>query len=691
MKDRLGKQIFKNIILYFLLIIIIEILVRINIHIDILNYALIRIVISSLILSSVLALLTSFFSNKVNKVLRIVISFLLALYAWVQINLFNYLGFFMGIGNAEQGTKIVDYIKDFIQSSKIQSYFVFVPFILITIYEIFLSKRVKEYKLSKTYVFNFKIESHKNKILTRLSILLIIILLNGLYFFTFTLSFMQNKLQTISNKELLLSNDNSNLSVSQFGVYVYGISDIIVNTFNIEYESDYTFSNNNFNNNEVETDYNRVIDDSSWNALIENETSSTYNKLNNYFINREITPKNDKTGIYKDKNLIVILMESVNYIAINEERYPTIYKLWSEGTSFRNNYSPKNNCSTGNNEMTVMTSLFTINHTCTANKYKKNVYPESIFNMFNNIGYSTSSYHDYIDHYYSRKTIHKNMGSGAYYNAQDLGIKWSSVYEEWPSDVDLIKTSTPKFINEDKFMVFLSTVTTHQTYNVHSEYGDKNLDKLTDADLSTTTKRYMSKMYELEYALKLLLEELEAAGKLEDTVIAMFADHYPYGLSNKQINSVLDYDVNVNNEVDRTPMIIYNAGQEPEIVEDYTSIIDLLPTLLNMFDINYDPRLYLGRDIFSDYEHRTYFYDGSWQDEKGFYNSSKGKFIPKDENVAYTDEKIVEINKEIALRQSMSSLAIKNDYFNYLFKGLEKYNVVDEEIESGEINESSNS
>ena len=505
------------------------------------------------------------------------------------------------------------------------------------------------------------------------------------------ITILQHKLQTISNKELLLSNDNSNLSVSQFGVYVYGISDIIVNTFNIEYESDYTFSNNNFNNNEVETDYNRFIDDSSWNALIENETSSTYNKLNNYFINREITPKNDKTGIYKDKNLIVILMESVNYIAIDEERYPTIYKLWSEGTSFRNNYSPKNNCSTGNNEMTVMTSLFTINHTCTANKYKKNVYPESIFNMFNNIGYSTSSYHDYIDHYYSRKTIHKNMGSGAYYNAQDLGIKWSSVYEEWPSDVDLIKTSTPKFINEDKFMVFLSTVTTHQTYNVHSEYGDKNLDKLTDADLSTTTKRYMSKMYELEYALKLLLEELEAAGKLEDTVIAMFADHYPYGLSNKQINSVLDYDVNVNNEVDRTPMIIYNAGQEPVIVEDYTSIIDLLPTLLNMFDINYDPRLYLGRDIFSDYEHRTYFYDGSWQDEKGFYNSSKGKFIPKDENVAYTDEKIVEINKEIALRQSMSSLAIKNDYFNYLFKGLEKYTIAEEEIESGEINESSNS
>ena len=123
-------------------------------------------------------------------------------------------------------------------------------------------------------------------------------------------------------------------------------------------------------------------------------------------------------------------MESVNYIAIDKDRYPTIYKLWSEGTSFRNNYSPRNSCSTGNNEMTVMTSLFTINQTCTANRYKNNIYPESVFNMFKDLDYVTTSYHDYGDHYYSRKTIHKNMGSGQYYNASDLNIKWSSLYEE---------------------------------------------------------------------------------------------------------------------------------------------------------------------------------------------------------------------------------------------------------------------
>ena len=134
-------------------------------------------------------------------------------------------------------------------------------------------------------------------------------------------------------------------------------------------------------------------------------------------------------------------------------------------------------------------------------------------------------------------------------------------------------------------------------------------------------------------------------------------------------------------------MIIYNYGQEPEIVEDYTSLVDLLPTLLNMFGINYDPRLYLGNDIFSDYDHRAYFADGSWQDETGYYNASKGVFTPKDESNTYTNQEIININKQINLKQQMSALAIKNDYFNYLFKKIEEYSNISYIANSSNRNE----
>src|SRR5574344_505346 len=120
-------------------------------------------------------------------------------------------------------------------------------------------------------------------------------------------------------------------------------------------------------------------------------------------------------------------------------------------------------------------------------------------------------------------------------------------------------------------------------------------------------------------------------------------------------------------------MIIYNSTIEPQKVTKYTSIIDLLPTLLNMFDLNYDPRLYLGHDIFSNYSDRTVFADGSWQDSIGYYSSTTGAFSPIDPNKTYTDEELININNEITTRQKMSALAIKNNYFNYLNNALIKY------------------
>jgi len=671
MKRKLGKQIFKDTSIFCIYIFLLEMIVKINTHNSIIDWSTLRILIGSLTIGLLLGLFINLFNGRTKKIISTIIALILAVYAFAEINMYSYVGFFMGIGNAEQGTKIIDYVKDVAAVSSWQSYLIFIPLILLIVYIWWLEKFINRKKLEKTTIFVFKNDSFFKRSLAFNIGVIALIGLAGLYYISLNVSFMQNKLQSISNTSLLLSSDNSNLSVSQFGVFAYGLSDIAIQTFKIEENEIYAYSG--VKAKKEQTDNTRYIDDTAWNYIIENENNSTYNKLNNYFINREITDKNEYTGIFKDKNLIVILMESTNLISINEKEYPTLYKMYSEGISFRNNYTPRNNCSTGNNEMTAMTSLFTINNTCTANKYKNNVYPEAVFNIFNNAGYITSSYHDYTEHYYYRKTIHPNMGSMAYYNVEDLGIKWNSKYEEWPSDVDLVEKATPKFIDEDKFMAFLTTVTPHQPYLSYSEYGDKHLSELSDYDYSKPVKRYMSKLKELDASLELLLEKLEEAGKLDDTVIALFCDHYPYGLTNSQINEVLDYDVRVNNEVDRTPMIIYNSTIEAKEVYNYTSIIDLLPTLLNMFDLEYDPRLYLGVDVMSKTTGRTVFADGSWQDEVGYYSSTTGKFKPINEDITYTDEELIEINNEITTRQKMSALAIKNNYFKYLNNATQEY------------------
>ena len=48
--------------------------------------------------------------------------------------------------------------------------------------------------------------------------------------------------------------------------------------------------------------------------------------------------------------------------------------------------------------------------------------------------------------------------------------------------------------------------------------------------------------------------------------------------------------------------------------------IDVLPTVYNLFGLNYDSRLLMGRDIFSEEEHIVILSDRSWITDKGKYN-----------------------------------------------------------------------
>lgn len=663
-----------------------------------LGFPLIRIAISSFIISLLLSYILHFTPKIFQRIINTLYMFFVSIYSFVEFGLFNFIGFFMGMGNAEQGTKVLDYILDFIKSTHWYYWIIFVPLIFGLIFLYFvLPKLNKNNKDKKEY-------TKTQRITYEVLPIIILVCLSGFYYLTIRSNKFSNKLQVQSNYELWLFPENSNLAVNNFGVLMYGFCDAKSIILGIDANDIMKLENNNTegasNNTEevVETDYTRTIDDSAWKMLMDNTTDSTDQSLNAYFISREITEKNDYTGIFKGKNLIMMLMESVDEISIlNENDFPTLYKLYHEGISFRNNYSPRNNCSTGNNETTVLTSLFTINNTCTANTYKDNLYTEAAFNIFDNAGYNTTAYHDYTEHYYYRATYMPNMGANHYYGVADLGMEYSDAYQEWPSDVVLFQQARKYYQDNEPYFAYFTGVTTHQPYYQSSEWGDAYLSRFDNTSYSIELKRYLSKMTVLDKALEELLNELKENNELDNTVIVLYGDHFPYGLTDDQINEYLttnnaSYTVNRNsttrNDVDRTPLIIYNSefAEEngPVEVTDYTSIIDLLPTILNMFDLDYDPRLYLGTDVFSDsHVSRTVFADGSWEDERAYYYAPSSKITYVDGAEQYTAEEIKEINQEISKRQQMSASAIKSDYFNYLSEGIKKYQaIIDSEKEA---------
>lgn len=674
MKNLLKNNLIKNYMILVVFFSLLEISFRLISGISLNNIALLRIFIGVNFVSILLSFILSWFNKLISKILVLLVSFALSAYTFFQIGFNNFIGVYASVNTKSQLGAVKDYIIDFFASFKATYYLAFIPFILLIIYYLFLDK-LTEKRIDKRFPLKTNIMFEPG--IRTITSILVLTFTGFLYYTSLDASFMQNKLQTISNKELFAYPSIASTTINQFGVLGFGFLDIKSTMVEAPSKVIYTaFENNGKDNSNTESK--REIDDTILDEIIKNEKNTTLNNINNYIKNKDITDYNSHTGMFEGKNVIVIMMESTNDIIINKDLYPNFYKLYSEGISFKNNYSPRNSCATGNNEFSGMTGLYTIQNNCTANIFSNNTYFTSIFNIFKNAGYRATSMHDYTEQYYVRNIIHKNLGSEAYYNANDLNIKYYNEYKNWASDEDFMNAAMDITLNDtsDKpFMLWLTTVSGHQPYKVSSVEGDKYLSITEGTDYSMEVRRYMSKLKTFDNGLGILLDKLKASGKLDDTVIVMYGDHYPYGLKNKDISSVLTYDLD-DYEVERVPMVIYNSTIKSEVVEKYSSYINLTPTLANLFNLDYDPRYYMGTDVFSDdYLNMVAFADGSWKNADVYYNASSGsiKYYTSNE---YTTDELIRINNIVTNRMQISESIIRNNYFNYLENKINSYNYV---------------
>ena len=651
---KISKYLY-NIIILTTSIFLIEIIFKLVNNQNLFNVSVIRILFSTIIISLIISYIELYLKNKTCKKLNLLIIFIISFYSILQVGFNNFLGVYISFNVTSQAGAVTSYIIDFIKSFYWYYYFLLFPFILLIVF----------YKLQERKIIKINVDNNFNKLEKSLSLISFLLVFGFLYNVTISTNIFQNKLQIISNKELFKSASNPSLAIREFGSTMFFVLDI-KNSF--VHDDSEIIDNNKPNNNNNPSDQ-------KWQELIKKEENLTLNYLNEYFINNTKTGKNSYTGLFEDKNLIVIMMESVNDIFINEEMYPNFYKLLSSGYYFKNNYSPRNSCATGNNELSGMIGLYSIYNKCTANTYSNNIYPYSIFNLFNNKGYKTTSMHDYTEKYYQRREIHTNMGSGKYFDVDDLKLTYNTKDEEWASDEDFMKQVVnilKNYKEKDKFMTWLTTVTSHQPYG-SSTYGDKYLylfESEKYSDYNIKLKRYMSKLKVLDDGLGVLLKGLEDQGKLDNTVIVLYGDHYPYGLANNILEDALSYSIEEKYENERVPMVIWSNDLEATTYTEYTSYVNLLPTIANLFNLDYDTRYSTGQDLFSsDYQSITVFADGSWKNEIAFYNASNDN-ITYYTNKEYTINEIIKINESVNNKIKYSNLAIQHNYFNYLYTNL---------------------
>ena len=365
-------------------------------------------------------------------------------------------------------------------------------------------------------------------------------------------------------------------------------------------------------------------------SLIAAETDNEIVDMHEFFSNVQPTAQNEYTGMFEGKNLIWFVAEGFSSLAVDEVHTPTLFKLSHEGFIFNNFYNPIWGVSTSDGEYTTLLSLIPKSGTWSFKSSAENYLPFAFGNMFSEKGYSTRAYHDHTYTYYGRDLSHPNMG----YEYKGVG-NGLNIEKQWPeSDLEMIEATLPEYIGDEHFHTYYMTVSGHLEYNFMGNmmaYKHKaEVQDMLDAGYSEAASAYVSCQIELDKALEYLINSLDEAGVLDDTVIVLSGDHYPYGLTHEQREELAGHEIEENFEEYRTTLILWNSEMESVTVDKYCCSLDIMPTLANLFGLKYDSRLVMGRDIMSDSRSLIIFNNHSYITDYGRYNSVTDTFLPND-------------------------------------------------------------
>ncbi len=424
-------------------------------------------------------------------------------------------------------------------------------------------------------------------------------------------------------------------------------------------------------------------------ALKQSASSDTVLAMHEYFSSLTPSQENEYTGLFEGKNLILITAEAFCPYVISETLTPTLYKLANESFVFTNYYQPDWNQSTAGGEFAVLTGLIpTWQGSNLALKASAGIsMPYTLGWAFQTRGYSSLAYHNNTYTYYDRHKSHPNMG----YNWTAVGNGLVLESSSWPnSDLEMMVSTVDTYIqdyveNGKSFHAYYMTVSGHANYNWggnNMSYKNKQAAQEAYPNASDAVQAYIACNLELEAAMAYLMEKLEAAGIADDTVIVLTADHYPYALSEDKTDYYLELsgveDTTKDTSRYKNSLILWCGSMEETVVVDTPcSSIDIVPTLNNLFGIEYDSRLYSGRDVFAaNYDiaqpstcmplvvfpaGNTY----SWITAAGTYNAWTGTFTPN-AGVTVGEDYVAVVSQLVKAKTSYAKQILQQDYYGII-------------------------
>ena len=367
------------------------------------------------------------------------------------------------------------------------------------------------------------------------------------------------------------------------------------------------------------------------------------------------------TGAFAGKNLILIMMESIDDWLVTPEYMPNLYHLEQEGVYFRNYYAPIFlAAATFNSEFTANTGLIAPEYQVRNSYYAEHALPYSLANLFRDAGYRARSYHAANPNIYNRGQIHLNFGYESYNDYGDLGM------DDYMLDSQLLR-GYDQIVSDEPFFSFIITYSGHGPYTTEQQnISEPHLDRArTVIDYSTvpyTTEaqkeeytRAVAQAMETDAFIGGLRERLEADGHAEDTVLMLFTDHYCKYFSDAELISAIKGETD-RNMLSNVPFVIWTEGITPQVSEKYVSTMDIAPTIVDLFSLDADLRYYIGNDMFGPDGGVVYLRNYVWYDGKTYDTGSDDA----------PDPAVLAVRRQVREQLDVSQDTFRYDYFAHL-------------------------
>ncbi len=393
------------------------------------------------------------------------------------------------------------------------------------------------------------------------------------------------------------------------------------------------------------------------------ELAAQSEQIDEYFEKRGDSGDNSMTGLFEGKNVVLVLMESMDDWMITEEETPTLLKMMDEGINFTNFYTPGyGSARTLNSEFCMNTGIYLPTTGTYVFNYVTNAFNQAFAAQMTDAGYTANVFHYNTPDFYSRGVFEPVMGYEVYNCYEDYEADQDKLYDDCllfdiPQLQELFFQEGPTFntiITRSAHLSYkYNEVLSHWALKQYPEY--RGMYGSEEEDCARLKAKLVDNMFAR------LLEELEANGQLENTVIIGITDHYTYGYKNMDelyAHSGVDSEL----LLEKTPCFVWSVDCPDMDMDKELSTIDFLPTMLNLLGID-SPYDYLGQDAFDEnYPGYVIFPDGSWISDGVAWK--KGHILMNETGREVTKEEVAEMSELASEFINIGNLLLTADYYS---------------------------